>query len=84
MSTEKLIGIKNSVKDLARERPGYRSVAVVRDAAKGDRVYVDIEPDADVHEFDDIAGLHDGVTVVVRRVSGSVRADAQLRPAGLE
>lgn len=75
MDAHHLIAVKNSVRELVRRRPGYRSIGVVRD--DGDAlVLIDISPNADLKNYKDVIGDRDGVKVRVRRVEGTIRADA--------
>ena len=74
MVSDKLLAVKKIVRELVRNRPGYRSIAVSRDAAGTDQVRIDVESTADIEAFDDVVGLRDGIPVVVRRVSGRIQA----------
>ena len=74
MVSDKILAVKDRVRELVRNRPGYRSIAVSRDADGADQIRIDVEATADLEAFDDVVGLRDGIAVVVRRVSGRLQA----------
>ena len=74
MNSQDLLAVKDSIRELVRKRPGYRSIGVVR-TDLGPQVLIDIAQNADLTNYKDVLGNRDGVTVSVRRVEGKIRAD---------
>jgi len=71
---EKLLAIKERVRERIKRRAGYRNIGVSRDPKLGPRVLIDIEADADPRAFDDVVGINDGVHVTLRQVTGTPKA----------